>query len=168
MKEQIKRTQDQIKNGMVRQKINYDKNLHHTPYSKGELVMCRHYACKPGLKPKLMLERWTGPWRVDQVRGPVNYRIVHGKKRMLVHYNRLKPHVNRPPNLSKEPAVEINVQEKDEAVCITEIPLEDEVMFQDPAVLLQRPDILQREEPVPHGCQLRDRRNIRAPERLNL
>ena len=95
--------QDNLKKAMEQRKTYYDKKIHYEPYTKGDLVMCRNFTCKQGLKPKLMQERWSGPWKVDKVRGPVNYRITRklGQKifRLLVHYNRLKPYHQRPPQL---------------------------------------------------------------------
>ena len=48
-----------------------------------------------------------GPWVINKVRGPVNYRIVrtnHKKKkeRLLVHHDRLKPYHSRPECLEGE------------------------------------------------------------------
>ena len=53
-----------------------------------------------------MREKWTGPWKVVVVRCPVNYRIQFGKKRLLVHHNRLKPYHQRPKDLQVVPPVE--------------------------------------------------------------
>ena len=67
--------------------------------------MCRNFACKKGLKPKLMSGRWTGPWTIDKVRGPVNYRITRKQaqktQRLLVHHDRLKPYHQRPAQLQQ-------------------------------------------------------------------
>ena len=97
---------ENLKKSMEDRKRYYDQHLHHHTYSKGDLVMCRNYHCKRGCKPKLMRERWTGPWEVVQVRGPVNFRITRQvgkkKKRMLVHHDRLKPYHTRPERLHKQ------------------------------------------------------------------
>lgn len=97
--------QDNLKQTMESRKQTHDRKLHYAPYARGDLVLCRNFACKPGLKPKLISERWTGPWKVDKVRGPVNYRITRqkGQKtvRLLVHYNRLKPYHTRPVQLQQ-------------------------------------------------------------------
>ena len=81
----------------------HDRKLHYSPFAKGDLVMCRNFTCGKGLKPKLLKERWTGPWKIIQVRGPVNYRITRkfGRKtqRVLVHHDRLKYFHERPPRL---------------------------------------------------------------------
>ena len=88
---------------MEERKLMHDKRLHYNPYVKGDLVMCRNFTCAKGLKPKLIKERWTGPWKVIQVRGPVNYRITRkagGKThRVLVHHDRLKLFHERPKHL---------------------------------------------------------------------
>ena len=114
---------------MQQRKQYYDKKQHYTPYNKGDLVLLRQMACKPGLKPKLMKERWTGPWTVDKVKGPVNYRIVRKKsqkskqERLMVHYDRLKPYYHRPehltttdetPDLDGEAGVELPHPERDQ------------------------------------------------------
>ena len=95
--------QQKLLQSMEDRKCMHDKKLHYTPYAKGDLVMCRNFSCKKGLKPKLLKERWSGPWKVIQVRGPVNYRISrksNGKKlRVLVHHDRLKIYNERPTHL---------------------------------------------------------------------
>ena len=118
MAEIHRRAQDHLLKAMETRKQMYDKKVNFTPYCKGDLVLLRQYACKPGLKPKLIKERWTGPWLVDQVRGPVNYRITRkgkkGKKeRLLVHHDRLKPFQKRPEHLITEAQVDISQPEPD-------------------------------------------------------
>ena len=46
--------QDNLKKAMEQRKTYYDKKIHYEPYTKGDLVMCRNFTCKQGLKPKLM------------------------------------------------------------------------------------------------------------------
>ena len=103
---------ENLKGSMEDRKRYYDQHLHHHSYSKGDLVMCRNYQCKKGLKPKLMRERWTGPWEIDQLRGPVNYRITRqrGRKRlrMLIHHDRIKPYFTRPANLHQQDESGVN------------------------------------------------------------
>ena len=98
--------QENLKHSMEQRKMYYDKKLQYKPYHKGDLVMCRNFTCKKGLKPKLMRERWTGPWKVDKVRGPVNYRITRKQAqktlRLLVHHDRLKPFHQRPAQLQTQ------------------------------------------------------------------
>ena len=61
MAEIHRRAQDHLLKAMETRKQMYDKKVNFTPYCKGDLVLLRQYACKPGLKPKLIKERWTGP-----------------------------------------------------------------------------------------------------------
>ena len=104
------KVQQNLIKSMENRKQEHDKKLHYSPYLKGELVMCRNFACPKGLKPKLLKERWTGPWKVIQVRGPVNYRLTRrrGRKtqRIIVHHDRLKKYHERPLNLQRQPAEE--------------------------------------------------------------
>ena len=99
--------QDNLKRTMEQRKATYDRKVNYQEYSKGDLVLCRNFTCKKGLKPKLMSERWTGPWKIDQVRGPVNYRITMRKNgkpfRIIVHHNRIKPYFQRPHHLQTQP-----------------------------------------------------------------
>ena len=66
-----KRAQKNLMKTMVQRKTYYDKKQHYVKYEKGDLVLLRQMVCKPGLKPKLMKERWVGPWVINKVRGPV-------------------------------------------------------------------------------------------------
>ena len=88
---------------MVRQKHEYDKKGNFRYYDKGELVMLREYKCPKGLKPKLWKDRWTGPWKILSRKSDVTYRISRGegkrKRKVVVHHNRLKPYIQRPPQL---------------------------------------------------------------------
>ena len=118
VREQRKRAQQHLITSMEARKRYHDKKLNYRTYEKGEKVLCRDYTCPKGLKPKLIKERWTGPWEIQAVRGPVNYRIQRRdkagkKKRLLVHHDRLKPYHQRSPvheqdpkHLSAEPAEE--------------------------------------------------------------
>ena len=97
---------ENLKQSMEQRKDYYDKKVNYEPYRKGDMVMCRNFACKKGLKPKLMCERWTGPWKIETVRGPVNYRITRKQAqktfRLLVHHNRLKPYHRRSAQLQQQ------------------------------------------------------------------
>ena len=109
MSEIHRNAQGHLLKAMETRKRTHDRKLNFRQYAKGDMVLLRQLACKPGLKPKLIKERWTGPWKVDQVRGPVNYRIVRkgnkGKKeRILVHHDRLKPFQQRPKHLETDNA----------------------------------------------------------------
>ena len=103
MSRQKRQVQQSLMQNMETRKQLHDRHLHYQPYEKGDLVMCRNFKCPKGLKPKLMMERWTGPWKVVQVRGPVNYRITRrcGNKtqRILGHHDRLKKYHVRPSRL---------------------------------------------------------------------
>ena len=100
---QEKMAQQNLKQSMEDRKKFYDRKARYTPFAKGDSVLCRDFTCPRGLKPKLLKERWTGPWKVVQVRGPVNYRITRRKgqkmRRVLVHHDRLKLHHSRPDQL---------------------------------------------------------------------
>ena len=78
---QQKSAQDHLKASMEKRKAAYDKKTNFIQYKRGDQVLCRSFVCKPGLKPKLLRERWTGPWIIDKIRGPVNYRIVRKDQR---------------------------------------------------------------------------------------
>ena len=103
MSRQKRQVQQSLMHNMETRKQLHDRRLHYQPYEKGDLVMCRNFNCPKGLKPKLMMERWTGPWKVVQVRGPVNYRLTrrcrNKTQRILVHHDRLKKYHVRPSRL---------------------------------------------------------------------
>ena len=100
MTQMYKITHGNLGRAMVKRKGYSDRRANFIHYEKGDKVLLRQFTCKPGLKPKLLRERWTGPWTIDQVRGPVNFRITRkvGKKkhRVLVHHDRLKRFHERP------------------------------------------------------------------------
>ena len=100
---QIKVAQEMMAKSMLKQKACFDHKGNFRLYEKGDLVMLREYACKKGLKPKLMKERWSGPWRVVCRKSDVTYRITKGmgryKRKVVVHHNRLKSYVQRPAEL---------------------------------------------------------------------
>ena len=104
VRQQIRMAQEKIGESMVKQKAAYDKKGSFRLYEKGEQVMLREYRCPKGLKPKLWKDRWTGPWRVICRKSDVNYRIAKGegrrRRKVVVHHNRLKPYVQRPPQLT--------------------------------------------------------------------
>ena len=114
-------------------------------------MSCREYAYKKGLKPKLIREKWSGPWRIQKARGPVNYRIVMGKQRKLVHHNRLKPYVVRDKELrlpeSDDEAEELVEEEipADQArpVLLYEQAVEEAREEEEPAREEEEPDIRQ-------------------------
>lgn len=102
IKSLTKEADGKIRGAQERQKTQYGQDSRYTPYKKGELVSCREYGYRQGLKPKLIREKWSGPWVVQRVMGPVNYRVVMGKRRLLVHHNRLKPYIRRDGHLVRE------------------------------------------------------------------
>ena len=63
------------------------------PYVVGENVMVRNKRTKKGLSPKLVSDRWLGPYRIIKVISDVNYRVQLGRRRIVVHYNNLKPYI---------------------------------------------------------------------------
>ena len=189
---QIKVAQDVISKSMLKQKASYDQKGSFRQYGKGDLVMLREYACRKGLKPKLMRERWSGPWRVVCRKGDVNYRIVKGtgrhKRKVVVHHNRLKTYLQRPPELvtalptnaaatsevgpagedmqlgedqDSEPEEHEGFTYRDFAT--DDYGLEEEVIDQ----LGQLPDVERNDQIVgrERHCVLRDRANIALPLR---
>ena len=110
VKKCTKMAQDNIAKAQLKRKEQYGQDSHYEPYKKGELVLCRKYKCSRGLKPKLLREKWDGPWTIKTVMGPVNYRIIKGsgkqRKSLIVHHNRLKRYVERNRDLLTLPAEE--------------------------------------------------------------
>ena len=74
-----------------RQKEFYDEKVHGKPFAVGELVWL-HSPAVPRGKPKKFHHPWSGPYKVIKVLSTVNYRIqsVNGRKRYVVHFDRLK------------------------------------------------------------------------------
>ena len=66
------------------------------PYQVGDLVMVRNKRTKKGLSPKLRADRWIGPYRVRKAVSDVNYRVQQGRRKILAHYNNLKPYYENP------------------------------------------------------------------------
>ena len=62
VKTQKKHAQHNLTSAMESRKTQYDKKLNYRTYEKREKVLCKDYACPKGLKPKVVKERWTGPW----------------------------------------------------------------------------------------------------------
>ena len=76
-----------------RQKEFYDKRVHGQLHEVGALVWLHQSAVPRGSSRKLH-HPWTGPFRVVKRLSDVNYRIQHvqhPRKRMVVHFDRLKP-----------------------------------------------------------------------------
>ena len=90
------------------QKFNYDRSIRGQPFQVGDLVLLHCPHVPRGRSPKLH-RPWQGPFKVMAVLGPATYRIVNcarAKKRLVVHFNQLKPWVSNesmegPPSLPK-------------------------------------------------------------------
>ena len=77
------------------------------PYQVGDLVWLEEKAV-PRWVHRKFYRPWSGPWRVVKVVSDVTYRIQceeatptreRRKTRMIVHFNRLKRYLRRPPQL---------------------------------------------------------------------
>lgn len=188
VRQQIQSAQHMMGDSLVKQKAAYDQRGSFRFYEKGEQVMLREYRCPKGLKPKLMKERWSGPWRVVCRKGEVTYRITRGvgkrKRKVVVHHNRLKPYVQRPPQLTETTSDQlVSVEEEakpqddssrpevgSEFTC-GELFFEDDSasVVDDNEAVQDRPEGEENEEPpvqenvTPYA--LRNRRNIVLPAR---
>ena len=115
------------------QKFNYDRSIRGQPFQVGDLVLLHCPHVPRGRSPKLH-RPWQGPFKVMAVLGPATYRIVNctrAKKRLVVHFNRLKPWVSNesmegPPSL---PKVSPNSMENEHQPTITSDKLEDIVLY---------------------------------------
>ena len=86
-------------NHMMEARLNwtrwYDEVVARAPraqYSVGDAVMrLMRRGAAEGMSGSWAM-KWDGPWRIDEVRGPVSYLIkeVHGERQMTVHTNDLK------------------------------------------------------------------------------
>lgn len=85
------RVRQNIELNVAKSKIYYDRNVRKTEYVVGDKVWLLNSERKKGLSPKLS-KSWKGPFEIIDVLGPVNYKIrmLNGKKRVIVHVNRLK------------------------------------------------------------------------------
>ena len=75
-----------------RQKELYDRRVHGQLHDIGELVWL-HQSAVPRGSSKKLYHPWTGPYRVLKRLSDANYRIQHiehPRKRMVVHFDRLK------------------------------------------------------------------------------
>eukprot|EP00731_Ephydatia_muelleri_P004049 Em0002g225a len=115
------------------QKFNYDRSIRGQPFQVGDLVLLHCPHVPRGRSPKLH-RPWQGPFKVMAVLGPATYHIVNcarAKKRLVVHFNRLKPWVSNesmegPPSL---PKVSPNSMENEHQPTITSDKLEDVVLY---------------------------------------
>ena len=82
-----------------RQKIHYDQKVHGKPLAVGDLVWL-HSPVVPAGRSKKLHRPWTGPFKILKKLSEQVYRIqstVGTKRRLVVHFDRLKPYqVNLP------------------------------------------------------------------------
>ena len=82
-----------------RQKIHYDQKVHGKPLAVGDLVWLHSPVVPAGWSKKLH-RPWTGPFKILKKLSEQVYRIqstVGTKRRLVVHFDRLKPYqVNLP------------------------------------------------------------------------
>ena len=81
--------------------MHYDKLCNGKPLKIGDMVWLHCPAVPRGKSPKLYCY-WQGPYIVHKVLSDILYQIQHRNnkhKSMVVHFNRLKPCVQLPPNL---------------------------------------------------------------------
>ena len=92
--------EDNTAQAQHRQRRNYPI-VEKLSYKVGDQVMLHNPAVRRGPGYKLT-GPWTGPFRVLEILGHVNYRIrrVGGGRSRVVHYNRLKPFMSRDDMLS--------------------------------------------------------------------
>ncbi|KAL5479133.1 hypothetical protein EMCRGX_G022617 [Ephydatia muelleri] len=102
--------------GMQRQKTGYDqKENTRCVFRKGDHVWLYTPAVPKGKSPKFH-RPWQGPYQVLKKKGEVTYdirRLAHPRKRLIVHYNRLKPFLQASPPGEQEPSEE-EEEEKEE------------------------------------------------------
>ena len=75
------------------QKPLYDKRVHGSPYSPGDLVWVFSDVVKRGQCRKLH-HPWTGPFKVIDQMSDVTYRVKNlrgNRRQMVIHFDRLKP-----------------------------------------------------------------------------
>ncbi|KAL5484318.1 hypothetical protein EMCRGX_G020792 [Ephydatia muelleri] len=101
--------------GMQRQKTGYDqKENTRCVFRKGDHVWLYTPAVPKGKSPKFH-RPWQGPYQVLKKKGEVTYdirRLAHPRKRLIVHYNRLKPFLQASPPGEQEPSEEEEKEEK--------------------------------------------------------
>ena len=76
-----------------KQKEYYNQKVHGKPYSVGYLVWLYYLVVAKG-KSKKLHHPWLGPYRIIEKLSDVTYWVQHhinSKKRMVVHFDRLKP-----------------------------------------------------------------------------
>jgi hypothetical protein len=96
-----------IERAKAKQQLDYDKGRREVIYDMGDKVWLFIYKMKPGCSRKFA-ERWSGPWRVIQRTGPMNYKISSTRGKELeqhVNVRRLKPYVTLERKPEAEPAL---------------------------------------------------------------
>ena len=95
--------------GMQRQKTGYDqKENTRCGFRKGDHAWLYTPAVPKGKSPKFH-RPWQGPYQVLKKKGEVTYdirRLAHPRKRLIVHYNRLKPFLQASPHGEQESSEE--------------------------------------------------------------
>ena len=71
------------------QKKDYDLRVIEYHYNVGDVVYVRDSSTKVGVSAKLR-SPWKGPFIVERARPPL-YELERGKKRFIIHHDRLKP-----------------------------------------------------------------------------
>ena len=152
VKKLTKQSGEKIKDAQEKQKLHYGQDIQYKPYGKGDMVLCREHAYKKGLKPKLIRDKWSGPWKIQKVLGPVNYRLVMGNKRLVVHHNRLKPFISRANHLTDAGVSESAATGRKETINVppVEHPEEqDQYLIYEEDARMQEAEDAANEEPVP-------------------
>ena len=94
-----------------RQKVHYDKLCNGKPFKIGDMVWLHCPGVPRGKSPKLHCY-WQGPYIIHKVLSDILYQIQHRNnkcKSMVVHFNRLKPCVQLPPNLLSNQTDDLHV-----------------------------------------------------------
>ena len=87
----------------------YNSKLHGPRYKPGDNVWLQNSVIPEGLSPKISYP-WKGPYTILQCLNDVTYKIKStvNQKETIVHYDRLKPFVQRPEELQlprREPSL---------------------------------------------------------------
>ena len=89
---------------LKRQEGFYNQKIHGRPYQVGDYVWVL-FPQPPRNKSKKLYRPWSGPFRVVKKLSEVNYRVQECKnrrRRMVVHFNRLKPYRGDMTSYQKE------------------------------------------------------------------
>lgn len=99
---------EQLQKCQTKQTAHYNKKTKTKTFELGHLVYLHDAATEIGISKKLT-KPWTGPYRIVEIKGRVNYRIrrLNSRKQVIVHANRLNPCNN---------AIQANLRGKEEAL----------------------------------------------------